>query len=76
MHGASLTRLRRNCLLCFPKPLVPDDRLECVQLTRHTDGCCLPTQEKFNCVNLFFNNAGVIGEPCTGVLNTPLPAWR
>mmetsp|Transcript_42606 Transcript_42606/g.87087 ORF Transcript_42606/g.87087 Transcript_42606/m.87087 type:complete len:329 (+) Transcript_42606:131-1117(+) len=32
--------------------------------------------EKFRGVNMFFNNAGVIGEPSKGVLDTPLSSWR
>jgi len=56
---------------CEIETLVVDVRDE-KQVRALLDRC----MEKFNCVNLFFNNAGVIGEPCTGVLNTPLPAWR
>jgi NAD(P)-dependent dehydrogenase (short-subunit alcohol dehydrogenase family) len=35
--------------------------------------CCL---DEFGRVDLFFNNAGVIGEPSKGVLNTSLTSWR
>ena len=34
------------------------------------------SQEAFGRVDLFFNNAGVIGEPSKGVLDTPLDSWR
>ena len=35
--------------------------------------CCL---DAFGRVDLFFNNAGVIGEPSKGVLDTSLTSWR
>jgi len=35
--------------------------------------CCM---DAFGRVDLFFNNAGVIGEPSKGVLDTSLASWR